>query len=155
VDPVQPEPVGGSSLWLLGWVWALPVTVFGLVQALVGARFHSVGRWGVLQFVSRERGPVAAFMRRFNVGAYTLGATITYARPDGPDDAALRAHERAHVVQTMIWGPLMGIVYPAASLWAALRGGEPYRDNVFERRARAAAIKVSRRWRVLRGGKAP
>jgi len=32
----------------------------------------------------------------------------------------------------------MVVLYPLASLLAGLRGGHPYRDNVFEREARAA-----------------
>jgi hypothetical protein len=134
----------------VGHVWAAPITLFGVGQALVGARFHSFGEWAVLQFVARERGPIAAFMRRFHVAAYTLGGTITYARTDGPHDPGLVAHERWHVVQTMVLGPLMPVAYYASSVIEWARGNQAYRDNWFERQARAAAAQHAP-LRVVRG----
>jgi hypothetical protein len=51
---------------------------------------------------------------------------------------ATRAHERAHVRQFERWGVLLLVLYPLAGVLAWARGGHPYRDNVFEREARAA-----------------
>jgi hypothetical protein len=50
-----------------------------------------------------------------------------------------RAHERIHVNQYERWGALFIPAYLAASLWAAVRGGDPYFDNPFERQARDLA----------------
>jgi hypothetical protein len=47
-----------------------------------------------------------------------------------------RRHERVHVRQAECWGPFFPLAYAAASLAAAFRGGDPYRDNRFEREAR-------------------
>jgi len=55
---------------------------------------------------------------------------------------ATRAHERAHVRQFERWGVLLLLLYPLAGLLAWVRGGHPYRDNLFEREARAAAAAV-------------
>jgi hypothetical protein len=48
---------------------------------------------------------------------------------------ATRAHERVHVRQAERWGPLFLPAYVIASVAALLRGGNPYRDNAFEREA--------------------
>ena len=47
-------------------------------------------------------------------------------------------HEIVHVRQFERWGPLFLLMYPLASLGAWLRGGHPYRDNLFEVQARRA-----------------
>lgn len=68
------------------------------------------------------------------VGAMTLGHVVI-----GVSERSLaltRRHERAHVRQYERWGVLLLILYPLASLWAGLRGRDPYRDNWFERNAR-------------------
>jgi len=60
----------------------------------------------------------------------------------GIDDAVLaeyRAHEHAHVRQYERWGVLFFVLYAASSLWEALCGKAAYRDNHFERQARAIA----------------
>jgi hypothetical protein len=123
---------------VVGHLWASPLTVLGVAQALAGgARPHSVADGGVLQFVAGRRGPIRWFVRRARVSAYTWGAVVTYASHAGPADPVLVAHERAHVHQAMRWGPLMPIAYVASSLWHWARGGRPYFDNFFERDARA------------------
>jgi hypothetical protein len=48
---------------------------------------------------------------------------------------ACRAHERVHVRQCERWGIFFLPAYLGGSLWAAMRGGDPYRDNPFEREA--------------------
>jgi hypothetical protein len=70
------------------------------------------------------------------VAAITLGHVVLGVSLDAL--TATRAHERAHVRQFERWGLLMLVLYPLAGLWAWLRGGHPYRDNWFERDARAA-----------------
>lgn len=125
-------------LWFTGYLWGAPITAFGLLQAAVGARFVRADRDGVMHFVARGCGPVSWFMRRFQVNAYTLGAVITYSADDGPETDWLVRHERVHVVQTLILGPLMAVLYPGASAWALFSRREPYRDNWFEVQARRA-----------------
>jgi hypothetical protein len=72
---------------------------------------------------------------RGGVAAITFGHVVL-----GRDGDALewsRAHERVHVTQYERWGPFFLPAYAAASLWALARGGDFYRDNCFERAARA------------------
>jgi hypothetical protein len=63
----------------------------------------------------------------------TLGHVVL-----GRSAAALvetRAHERVHVTQCEVWGPLFLPAYAASSMVAWARGGDAYRDNAFEREA--------------------
>ena len=56
-----------------------------------------------------------------------------------------RAHERVHVRQCEMWGPLFVPAYIAASLWALLRGRDFYFDNWFEVEAfQASAVDLHR-----------
>ncbi len=126
------------AVFVLGQVWMAPMTVFGLLQTLLGARYHSRTREGVLQFVARPRSPMGLYMRALQIRAYTLGATITYREAGGTALPRLYRHELEHVVQTMKLGPLMPVAYVGSSLWQVLRGRRLYRDNWFEVRARAA-----------------
>jgi hypothetical protein len=66
--------------------------------------------------------------------AITLGHVILAV-----DQATLdqwRDHERVHVAQAERWGPLFPFAYAIASVVARAKGGDGYRDNVFEREAR-------------------
>ena len=70
------------------------------------------------------------------VAAITLGHVVVGVSADAL--AVTRTHERAHVRQFERWGVLMLALYPLAGLIAWARGGDPYRDNLFECEARAA-----------------
>lgn len=137
-------------LWFAGYVWALPVTILGLMLAMLFARLESVDEEGILHFVVLPDGPLAWSMRRFGIAAFTLGAAITYSGADGPRQIRLVRHERAHVMQTLVLGPLYPPLYGLASLWQLARGGHPRRDNWFEVRARAAEVPGYRTLRLVR-----
>jgi hypothetical protein len=74
------------------------------------------------------------------VAAITLGHVVLGVSREAL--TATRTHERAHVRQFERWGVLLLVLYPLAGLAAWLRGGHPYRDNVFECEARAAESAV-------------
>jgi hypothetical protein len=80
----------------------------------------------------------AAWPRRigFRYRAMTLGHVVLCV---DEIDAALLAHELVHVRQYERLGPLFIPAYGIASLAAALRGGDIYRDNAFEVEARRRA----------------
>jgi glutathione S-transferase len=137
-------------LWLVGYLWAFPVTVLGLLPALLFARLESVDAEYILHFVVQPGTPLAWYVRRFNIAAFTLGAVVTYAREEGPRQVRLVRHERAHVMQTLALGPLFLPLYVLASLWELVRGNHPYLDNWFEVRARAAEVPGSRSLRLVR-----
>lgn len=65
-----------------------------------------------------------------NIQAITLGHIII-AR-DAETAARLRTHEQAHVRQYERWGIIFPFAYCAASVFAVIKGGEAYRDNIFE-----------------------
>ena len=131
-------------LRILFYLWPLPVTLFGMLVALIarssGGALERVD--GVLE--SAGGWPASVLRRGFPfsgaVAAITLGHVVV-----GVSLAALtatRAHERAHVRQFERWGVLLLVLYPLAGLFAWLRGGNPYRYNLFEREARAAELAV-------------
>jgi hypothetical protein len=127
-------------LRVAAYLWALPVTLLGLlivlmarasggVQQRVDGVLEAAGGWParVLLHGFPFSGPVAAI---------TLGHVVVGVSLEALEQT--RVHERVHVRQFEHWGVLMVLLYPLAGVIAALRGGNPYIDNVFEREARAA-----------------
>lgn len=129
-----------SRRWRGAWryLWAGPTTAVGLAVLLAtlatGGRARRAG--GVLECWG---GAPRALLTRwpFRASAIALGHVILGDGPGSLDRH--RAHERVHVRQAERWGPLFLPAYLAASLWAALRGRHPYRDNPFEIEARRLA----------------
>lgn len=131
---------------MLRYLWALPVTLLGvLVVVMARSSGGSVQKVdGVLE--SAGGWPARILRRGFPfsgaVAAMTLGHVVVGVSLDAL--SATRAHERAHVQQFERWGMLLLVLYPLAGLLALLRGGNPYRDNIFELEARAAEMAPSR-----------
>lgn len=138
-DGQSSRPGIWRRLWT-GWLylWVLPNSVVGLLALMVcrlggaEARVHS----GVLEVcgpgIERLLGVMPV---RFKIAAITLGHVVL-----GRDAVCLertRAHERVHVEQFQRWGPLFLPLYVLASGIAWIKGGDFYRDNVFEREAYA------------------
>lgn len=123
------------------YLWALPNTLLGLallpLALLPGGRVCRVT--GVLEVWGP---PVAGFLRLATplvaggAAAVTLGHVVL-ARDDFVRQAT-RVHERAHVRQYEVWGPLFLPAYGCASLFCLCTGRRPYYDNPFERAARRA-----------------
>lgn len=124
---------------VIGYLWALPVTLVGLGVAL-GARLGGARlawREGVLEVAG---GPLGPLLRHgyppMAIAAITLGHVVLAQAQDDLDRT--RVHERVHVRQFERFGPLFPLLYLGASVAARCRGGDLYRDNLFEREARAA-----------------
>jgi hypothetical protein len=121
-------------------VWSLPNTALGLVLAALA--LLTGGRAGLVDGVLESHGgAVTFFLRRLiplhgGASAMTLGHVVVGR--DAESLARTRAHERVHVRQYTMWGPFFLPAYFMESLFAALRGRHYYRDNRFERDARAA-----------------
>jgi len=133
-------------LRLLRYLWPLPVTLLGMLAAFIargsgGALqrvdgvLESAGGWPA--WVLRRGFPFSGAVAAITLGHVVLGVSLEAL-------TATRAHERAHVRQFERWGVLLLALYPLAGLLAWVRGGHPYRDNWFEREARAAEDAVRR-----------
>jgi hypothetical protein len=118
---------------LLGYLWALPVTVVGLLLVLLtcvsggSVRFQG----GIVEGYG---GFVGWFLRgghsRSSGAAMTLGHVVL-ARDR---DCLTRSHphELAHVRQFERWGVFLLPAYWLVSVWLRWRGYHPYLDNPFE-----------------------
>lgn len=137
-------PVRRLASWIgngLGILWALPLTLFGLLFALPvllwRGRVHLVCTTTPALMIS---GPVADYMLdRHPFGpmcAMAIGHLVI-AEKRGLTPQVL-THELAHVRQAACWGILFPLVYLAASAWAVLHGQDAYWHNVFEVAARQA-----------------
>jgi hypothetical protein len=115
-------------LTALGFVWSLPNTLIGMVLggfSFVPARVES----GVVIFDGPPRG-ITWVLAKMHRSAMTVGFVIlANVRVEG----TLLAHERVHVRQSMLLGPL----FIPAYFGLALPFG--YRRHPMERAARRAA----------------
>jgi hypothetical protein len=114
-------------------LWASPYSLLGIAIGLVGIATGGRGRFrdGALEFFG---GATRHFVRRLPTGIYTAGFTLGHVILGQDDDGLQYAglHERVHVRQFELWGPLMGPAYLLASAWMWFRGRDAYRDNPFE-----------------------
>jgi hypothetical protein len=114
-----------SAVRTLGYVWALPNTLLGLLLGLLSfqrPRFHR----GVVVFDRARRGFLWAFGRT-RWRAITLGHVVLATRPlEGP----LLHHELAHVRQHARLGPLFLPSYLALHVFTG------YGKNPFETAAK-------------------
>jgi hypothetical protein len=118
---------------IVRYTWASPTTTLGLLLAVTACWR---GRVAIVDGVIEAHGPVLAWLMRHltlvpgGAAAVTLGHVVVARDRDSLEST--RAHERVHVRQCEIWGPLFVPAYLAASLWAGVRGRDLYRDNPFE-----------------------
>ena len=112
----------------LGFVWTSPNTVIGLILGLFTFQRPRLAHGAVL-FDRAPRG-LTALMLRANRVAMTIGFVIVSARPL---EGVLLAHERQHVRQYEVWGPLFIPVYLVLAI------GYGYRRHPMEIRAQRAA----------------
>lgn len=118
---------------VLGIVWALPWTVFGLslgmLALMTGGRCQRKGRvleiWGGAADWLLRRSPIVGGAAAITFGHVVLGRTKR-------DLESCREHELVHVRQYERWGPLFIPAYLLLSLWMWIRGKSAYRDNPFE-----------------------
>ena len=125
----------------LGIIWALPLTLFGLLLALPIRLLRGhvmVFNGGTYALV--VRGP---FGDRLLAGhpfgamsAMAIGHVVVVAQ-DAMSTRIL-THELAHVSQAARWGMLFPFAYLAASAWELMHGRDAYWHNTFEVAARDA-----------------
>ena len=127
---------------LLLYLWASPGTVAGLglclLAVLSGGRVRRVGRilecygGAVTRILGCGRLPCIGSARGMALGHVVAGT-------DDKTLQMIREHELVHVRQYERWGPAFIPAYLGSSLWIGLRGGNPYRDNPFEKEAYAVS----------------
>ena len=123
-------------------LWPLPVTLIGLTLAVfIRGTNGCMQKHGIaLEAFGGTASTILWLMNPWaTIQAITLGHIII-AR-DAATAEQLRAHEQVHVRQYERWGFIFPIAYLAASVIAALKGGDAYRNNVFE--VEASAIKTN------------
>lgn len=136
-----PEDERGRLSDLLGILWALPLTILGLLVAF------PVLAWRGHAYVVRDStpallvcGPVGDFLLAHHpfgaMSAMAIGHVVL-SEQKGLTRQIL-THELEHVRQAARWGILFPFAYIASSLWAKLRGRDAYWHNVFEIAARDA-----------------
>lgn len=126
-------------------VWAAPCSLVGLLFALVPLATGGTAQWaaGALEVTYRARlsecGPLTGSLpfRGIVFGHVILAVTQEEMQRIGP-------HERVHVQQYEVWGPLFFIAYAMSSAWQLIRGRDPYADNCFEVEARTRAMSTRR-----------
>ncbi len=127
---------GGGYLKYLKVIWPLPITVFGLMLAgIVQITGGACKRYG--NALEASNGAASRLLWLMNpwadIEAITLGHVILARDP--ATAKRLRIHEHTHVRQYERWGVIFPFAYLASSALAVMKGGDAYRDNVFEREA--------------------
>lgn len=129
------KPVN-KILFTLGMLWALPVTLFAFVVAVLLSPTGT--RWAVLRYGNTPAvvawggwlSPILSYLPLGSVSGMTLGHVVWLnqiwsVRPIG-------AHEFTHVRQYALWGVFFLPAYFLESAWQWLRGRHYYWDNRFE-----------------------
>ena len=131
---------------VLRYAWAAPTSALGVVVLVAGCWRAQVR---VVNGVLEAHGPVLAWILSHltlmpgGAAAIALGHVVI-AR-DRWSLESTRAHERVHVRQCEVWGPLFVPAYLAASVLAILRGRHVYFDNRFEVEAFDVSRQISKR----------
>lgn len=115
--------------FVLGFLWALPTTLLGLLAGILTFQRPRLAGGALLFDRAGARG-LLRILTAVGRDAMTLGFVIVSAVPV---EGRLLAHERHHIRQAMCWGPLFVPTY----LLLAIPFG--YRRHPFERAARRAA----------------
>lgn len=140
---------------VLGYLWAAPITLFGLsyvgiCQLMGWYRYIGVRDLALVWATVPEKMPKwfkALWGGNFNLHGQAIGNVIVIDIQDvNPDDVGnksykrLMTHEMAHVKQVMRLGIFQPLLYGVNYLVAlALDDAHPYYDNLFEIDARRAA----------------
>jgi hypothetical protein len=127
---------------LLGWLWALPLTMLGLPLVVLAKAQHR-GQATMLRsphgyVLTAHSRLIASLLRLHPMGsmdAVAIGCCVL-AR-DAQSLAKHLPHELIHVQQAQHWGVFFPLAYLASSAWQLLHGRCAYADNYFERQANA------------------
>lgn len=112
-------------------IWAAPTSVLGLLVIAAGGWRV---RLRIVDGVIEAHGPALGWLltRGTPIGASALTLGHVVIGRDAKALDATRAHERVHVRQCELWGPLFVPAYLIASIVAVLRSRHFYFGNTFE-----------------------
>jgi hypothetical protein len=133
---------------LLGYAWALPITLVALVAYVLP--FWALGWYtrlgkrsdALVWLVDAGRVPKWLLRLWLQWGGHAMGQVVVLkTHPDrSPHAATMLVHELEHVRQCMRLGIFQPVLYALCSLALLVtRRGHPYWDNCFEIDARRAA----------------
>lgn len=134
---------------VLKYLWPLPITFFGLLLAGIvkASGGYCLRHDNALEASNGAASRLLWLMNPWaHIEAITLGHVVL-AR-DTDTAARLRTHEHTHVRQYERWGVIFPFAYLASSAIAVIKGGDAYRDNVFEREAFAVQFAEDARSRL-------
>ena len=121
---------------ILGYIWLLPVTLFGILLApILGYTLVRVEGDLTLYFIARLNSLMYKWFDSRGFAAITVGAIIIY-KIAAYDNPRITTHEKTHVHQGLVFGVLWPIVYFGESVSQYLTGHNIYWDNRFEVQAR-------------------
>jgi hypothetical protein len=124
---------------ILKYLWALPITVFGLLVVLVSLPSRPTVAWlriGNTRALCAWGGWLDVWLQKHPFGSMWAAALghVVVAR-DAGKLCFCGAHEFEHVRQTERWGILMPLAYVLNGMWQLMRGKRFYRNNCFEEAA--------------------
>lgn len=136
-----------TFLSVLGYFWASPITVIGLIyaafcQACSWYKFIGVYGDALVWKVNEEKIPGWLGRLYWNRWAgHAIGNVVVVKFDvDSEHGLVILKHEQEHVHQGMVFGPFMPFLYGLNSLCIlCCRNAHPYYDNSFEIDARRAA----------------
>jgi hypothetical protein len=124
---------GKRTMCLVGYVWAFPVTLLGLLLGFLAAL--SGGSIRLRGGVVEVYGGVAGWLLRgdrFRPGGAAMALGHVILARDSECLVRSRSHELAHVRQFERYGPLFLPVYWLVGAWLWCRGYHPYLDHPLE-----------------------
>ena len=134
---------------VLGFIWAAPVTVVGLIYATLftwAGWYSRLGPRGdaLVWQLNADKSPAWLNAKWQRWGGHTIGNVVVMKySPDTDRGRVTLRHEQEHVHQCMVLGAFQPILYGLAYLGLlTCRHAHPYYDNPFEIDARRAAGQV-------------
>jgi len=102
-----------NALKYLGYIWSFPNTLIGFVLLAFYRWNHIEWRDGCLEVIIKRDSLIGGKW----VGGQTFGWLIFYKNERNKNSGSLNVHERVHVRQGLIGGPLFLLAYGLDFLW--------------------------------------
>jgi len=139
-----------TILRYLGYAWASPVTLFGLIYAMIfwALRYytwHGYKGVSLVWRVNNNRSPKWLSSLWKSWAGHTIGQVVIIKYDDtDPRWHEILTHEQEHVRQCMKLGFMQPVLYMifSVSIWLACPNSNPYYSNPFEVDARRQAGEI-------------